>query len=331
MMRGLVPHMAYTFKELIIDTLKQAKKPLSPKEIWDLAVALKISDCLASRGKTPWHTIGAKIYMDMKTNVDSPFIQVGTAPTRFYLKALWNGISIEEAEEESIETVDQRISPSRIGNSFHERDLHPLLVKALYSHPHFKCNVKTILHESSKKSRKGYNEWLHPDLVGVYFPFEDYDKSTLMLQESLKENPYKLFAFEMKINMTMLNLREYFFQAVSNSSWAHEGYLVALHIDEDTTFRDELRRLANAFGIGIIEMDARNIEESQILFPAREKAFLDWDTMNRLISQNNDFRKFISDLTEDIKLGKVKSKYDKVLEDESYLDYIIEKKIVLQI
>lgn len=32
--------------------------------------------------------------------------------------------------------------------------------------------------------------------------------------------------------MNFTNLREYYFQAVSNSSWANEGYIVALDIDD---------------------------------------------------------------------------------------------------
>jgi hypothetical protein len=40
----------------------------------------------------------------------------------------------------------------------------------------------------------------------------------------------------MKKNLNFTNLREYYFQAVSNSSWANEGYIVALDIDEDESF-----------------------------------------------------------------------------------------------
>jgi len=43
---------------------------------------------------------------------------------------------------------------------------------------HFKANLKTIYHENSNKTTKGQNEWLHPDLVGVYFPFKDYTTET---------------------------------------------------------------------------------------------------------------------------------------------------------
>jgi len=77
------------------------------------------------------------------------------------------------------------------------------------------------------------------------------------------------FRFELKVSLNFGNLRQSYFQAVSNSSWANEGYLVTLRIDDDPTFKDEVRRLNNAFGIGIIKLNPENIYESEILFPSR--------------------------------------------------------------
>lgn len=133
----------------------------------------------------------------------------------------------------------------------------------------------------------------------------------------------------MKINVNLANLREYYFQAVSNSSWAHEGYLVALHITEDPELMDEMRRLNNAFGIGVIRLDAEHFMQSEILFSAKEKESLDWDTINRLVDSNPDFKKFLDDLMEDIKLGKIKSKYDEAyLEEEQMYQYALKYGII---
>ena len=68
----------------------------------------------------------------------------------------------------------------------------------------------------------------------------------------------------MKKTLNFTNLREYYFQAVSNSSWANEGYSVALDIDEDDSFLAELKRLNNAFGIGVIKLNAENIIMSNL-------------------------------------------------------------------
>ncbi len=312
--------MSYTFIDLIIETLKLVKEPLSAKEIWEHAVENNISDKLISTGKTPWATVGAKIYTDIKDNKNTPFIQVSKRPAKFYLKELYNE-NIDNIILNSNE-IDEKIE------RFNEKDLHPLLVKFLYSDSHFKCYCKTIYHEISDKKLKEYNKWLHPNMVGVYFPFEDYLLETQKLQEAFKINSFKLFSFELKKKITFNNLREYYFQAVSNSSWANEGYLVTLDIEDDMFLKDELRRLNNSFGIGVIILNPDEIEQSEILLPAKEKEFLDWDTIDRLAEENNNFKEFICDLTEDIKVRKVKSRYDEVLSDDDIKQYIKEKEII---
>lgn len=314
--------MSYSFIDLAKETLSTVKEPLSQKEIWDKAVELNITDKLNSSGKTPWATIGSRIYIDIRDNPNTPFIQVSKRPAKFYLKNLTSGKEASIIEDNFIENKNEVV------RSFNERDLHPLLVKFLYSHAHFKCFSKTIYHENSNKKQKGYNKWLHPDLVGIYFPFNDYLTETQKLQEAFKISSFKLFSFELKIKLNFANLRECYFQAVSNSSWANEGYLVALEIDDDPLLRDELRRLNNSFGIGIIKLNSSEIEQSEIIFPSKEKEFIDWETIDRLADENCDFKCFMSDLTEDIKVGKVKSKYDKVYEDSEYIKYLKEKNIV---
>lgn len=164
--------------------------------------------------------------------------------------------------------------------------------------------------------------------MGVYFPFNDFDETTLKLQEQLSITSVKIFSFELKVKLDLSTLRESYFQAVSNSSWANEGYLVALDISNDPDFVDELRRLNNSFGIGIIKLNPQNIHESEILFPSRINPELDWDTIERLSSENKDFKNFIKDMIEDLKLGKVKSKYDKVFSDDEIEKYVKDKGIL---
>lgn len=202
-----------------------------------------------------------------------------------------------------------------------------MIVGYCYGDSHFKANLKTIFHENSSKATKGQNEWLHPDLVGVFFPFRDYRQETLEIQQHLSITSIKLFSFELKISLNFGNLRQSYFQAVSNSSWANEGYLVALNIDEDPTFKDEVRRLNNAFGIGIIKLNSENVYESEIMFPSRINQEIDWYTVNRLSNENSDFNDFLKLITEDCKLGKVKSQYDKVLKEEELIKYLKDKGI----
>lgn len=316
--------MAYTFNTLIEETLQLIKSPLSPVEIWERATEMHIDSKLGSKGKTPWETISARIYTDIKENGDnSKYIQISKRPSRFYLRDLYESKTLSPAVLQIEEAM-----PREKKEAFKERDLHPLLTKFVYSAPHFKCYTKTVFHEKSQKSKKGKNKWLHPDVVGVYYPFEDYEKTTISMISALKESACKLFSFELKIEIEYSTLREYFFQAVSNSSWANEGYLVALRYSDDPSLIDEMRRLNNSFGIGFIRLNAENIEQSEILFASKYRENIDWETINRLVEENTDFAEFVKSVEEDITVSKVKSNYDRVKDDNEYLEYITEKKIV---
>ena len=261
-----------TFKKLAELVLENAKKPLTPLEIWETAKQMGLSDKLGTTGKTPWLTISAQIYVDIRDNPKSPFYQYGSRPGRFFLNRFKENFKPEEILEDE-ELEEETI----IKTKYNERDLHPLLVKFANAAPNFKAYVKTIYHENSTRNKKGLNKWLHPDLVGVHLPFLDFDHSTLQVQKELYWTAVRFFSFEMKKELNIGNLRECYFQAVSNSNWANEGYLVALKIiDEDGDLMSELRRLNNAFGIGIIKLNAQNINESEILLPSKIKQELDW-------------------------------------------------------
>jgi uncharacterized protein len=311
-----------TFLKLAEKILKEEEKPLTVYEIWDLAKKQRLDEEIGSIGKTPWRSIGAQIYTNIRDNDDSIFAQYSQRPARFVLKEYVNK-KFDFPEE--IET-EQEIEQTK---NFHERDLHQLLVNFANSDLHFKAYLKTIFHENSIKKKSGYNEWLHPDLVGVYFPFEkDLDENALDLQKTLSLSSTRLFSFEMKIKLNWANLRQSYFQAVSNSSWAHEGYLVALEIEEGDDFHDELRRLNNAFGIGIIKLNPTQVDQSEVILPSKEKKSLDWDTINRLIKSNEDFRSFIQRVTNDSTSKEIrKEKYDPILLNEKLTDYVINKKI----
>lgn len=132
----------------------------------------------------------------------------------------------------------------------------------------------------------------------------------------------------MKKELNFSNLREYYFQAVSNSSWADEGYLVVANLKDDPEFIDELRRLNNSFGIGLIRLNIDNIHESEIIFQPKVNYDLDWDTINRLVEDNSDFEDFIVNVEEDIRIGKIKGTYDQVLKEAEIEQFIQSKKIV---
>jgi hypothetical protein len=306
--------MSYSFLDLAHDVLKQASKPVTYQEIWSLAQEQGIAQKVQTSGKTPWQSLGAQLYVDVRDNQTSKFIKVGKRPARFFLKSRAGEImpdTVKEAEKEEAKRAERRAE-------YHERDLHPLLTYFAYSNPSFNRGrpifTKTIYHESSKKP--GYNEWLYPDVVGFYMPVDDWEDAVIEINRLCDSNALRLYSFELKKTLTKANYRESFFQAVSNSSWAHEGYLVAADVLQDDDFLAELQRLSSSFGIGVIRLDLSDIDSSEVMFQASPKRAMDWDTINKLCEQNSGFGTFLKHVRIDFQSKTIhKSEYDEVSKD----------------
>jgi len=297
-----------TFLDLAEKVLREENKPLTHQEIWEIAQKKGYDKEINSKGKTPWATIGARIYVDIRDNPQTKFIKVHSGITKFFLKELWSD------KDAATYTAEQKESAKKL--SYKERDLHKYLTYFMYATK--KIYTKTIYHESSTK--KQFSEWLHPDMVGVSFPLGKWEDVIIDLSKEMKESGIKLFSFEIKKSLNFTNLRESYFQAVSNSSWAHSGFLVASEIDEDEEFLQELQRLVNAFGIGIIKLEVEDPDTSHILFQPRERETLDLETMNKLAILNPNFNEFLRRITTDFTSKEIREeKYDRIFEIEELL------------
>lgn len=297
-----------TFLELAKRVLEEEKRPLTANEIWIIATEKGYDKQLNSVGKTPWATLGAQIYVSAKDNPKSPFAQTDSRPKKFYLKSQASQLDLSETAISEEPTV---VKKKRF--DFLEKDLHSYLTYYAYYHLH--CYTKTINH--SQSSKKEFGEWVHPDIVGCKFSFEDWKQEVYELSSSIGNNPIRLLSFELKREVSFGNLRESFFQTVSNSSWANESYLVAAEVSEEEEFRNELSRLSTSFGIGVIKLDLADPHASEIIFPAKYREDLDWETINKL-TMNADFKEFISTVKIDVASKKIhKKEYDQVLEIET--------------
>lgn len=314
------------FLQFAKKVLEKSESPLIYQDIWKKGLEYGIEKEIDTTGKTPWQTLGARLFVEVRDNPDSLFVKVGKRPAKFYLKSKMNSLSTEV-----IEKIDQEdIAPVKKEKSvFTERELHPLLSYFAYTNTQFNRGkailTKTIFHEKSKKD--GLSEWIHPDIVGVYIPIEDWNREIIELNSISNSNAITLIAFELKKSIDRNNYREYFFQAVSNSSWANEGYLVAAKISDDDELLNELERLSTSFGIGLIELDLGDIDSSKVVFHAHKKKELDWETMNKLSDINTDFKKFLADVKIDFDSKRIhKAEYDLILsEPDEYIKKAIRK------
>jgi len=312
----------YSFLDLANEILKAATQPLTYQEVWQVGKERGLTDKIRTSGKTPWQSLGAQLYVEVRDNDDSIFMKVGKRPARFFLKS-----RATELPPDAVAKIEKEESKKKEKKTeYHERDLHPLLTYFAYANPTFNRGrsifTKTIYHEKSQ--RAGYNEWIHPDIVGFYLPLDDWRPDVIEFNRLSDNNSLRLFSFEMKKSLNKANYREAYFQAVSNSSWAHEGYLVAAEILQDDEFLAELERLASSFGIGIIHLDPTDIDSSSILYPARGRVVLDWETINKLCEQNTDFERFLQDVKIDFESKRIhRSEFDEVVKD--IMGYVREK------
>ncbi len=220
-------------------------------------------------------------------------------PLKYYYTEISDSVKIKKT------TPKQAISKNaKKKNATPEADLYPMLWKYLLSlYP--KIYTKRIDEgRSSNSNGPGGNEWLHPDLVGVEVLGEGWSEGIQEYEETCSntKNKLKLWSFEVKETIESgERLRKSFFQAVSNSTWANFGYLVAGKIESVNRKKreyimSELRILSNLHGIGFIELNTDNPLDSRIIIPAKERKEVDWNTADRLFKENPDFREYMREI-----------------------------------
>ena len=284
-----------TFLKLVEDVLAKAKGPLTAEQIWEQAGKLGLQDKLGSKGKTPITSISSLIYVDLKYE-ETKFAKVGARPTKFALKDYADKKSTEESES----------TPT-----YKESDLHAFL--SFFAHVRLGMYTKTINHKTSTGQNAGVQQWIHPDMVGASFHFDIRGKKVSKLMGSTGSSRVNITSFELKTHLSFKNIRPSYFQAVSNSSWAHQGFLVAAQIDSSDDFQLELQRLTGSFGIGIIEIDVEDPLASKIIFPSRIREELDWEAIEKIMdAKNKDFGEFLDAINDDLRDERIGDKYIKV-------------------
>ncbi len=303
-----------SFFELAKRVLENVGKPMTAGEIWQHAEQTGIASLLQSTGKTPEASLGARLYTDVQ-KPSSAFVKLGSRPAKFLVKSLAG--SIPDLQQQ----VAAQPSPLVVQKTYAERELHPLLV--WFADGTFGAHCRTIFHEKSLKKGEKQNQWIHPDIVGFALTTQDWTHEVVQLVQNSGALPARLYSFEVKISLDFPTLREYFFQAVSNSSWAHEGYLAAVDIDDDPDFRAELTRLSQSFGIGVIQLNTSEPLDSSVLLAAREKSEIDWQTVDRIAALNPDFKDFVNSVAKSVKINQpAVNGFDKLFTDAELQVYL---------
>jgi hypothetical protein len=217
-------------------------------------------------------------------------------PRLFYWTQKTEHDEVAEAEgKKPSARVDQPAEKTR------EHDLYPRLIEFI------KLEFKVHGHrvderKSSNSGGAGSNRWLYPDVVGMENLAEGLNPEVVTALKVSSERRLRLWSFEVKILINRSNARETYYQAVSNSSWANFGYLVAGNIEGADTLK-EIRILYAMHGIGLIKLNAENPAESEIVIPARDRLDVEWGMCSRLANENSDFSAFIKKVRQFFQTG----------------------------
>ena len=134
-------------------------------------------------------------------------------PRKYYFTASTDSDEIKHAESGAASPASTINGPV-----ITEHDLYPMLAEFLWSE--LDIYSKRIDEKRSRNTQgAGGNRWLYPDLVGMEDLSSDWGREIKECANVRADKRTQLWSFEVKILINRSNVREAFFQAVSNSSW----------------------------------------------------------------------------------------------------------------
>lgn len=291
-----------TIKEAILKSLSDLNKVVNYLEVFNHIIDRKYYDF--GEAKTPAYTVSA-LLGDFIRNGDARVkrIKQEGGAYSYYLAANEQSIGIEV-----LNVVSEAATVYRTKNkTYEERSLHKLLSSYLKNASTYS---KTIFHEQSGYGKDNNQTWTHPDMVGIRFLNLQSKASQNFLKTINRVDTLKVSSYEIKREINSdSELKKAFFQAVSNSSWANYGYLVAFEFGD--SLLEEMERLNQSFGIGIIELNS-NPYQSKVLFQPKYRE-MDFKTIDKLCKINRDFEKFVENIE---KLMTAEERYYKSTEKE---------------
>src|SRR5882757_4283387 len=152
-------------------------------------------------------------YSELRTTEERPRLYYWTNKTE------QDEVVEAEAQEEK-KLAGQSRQPPR------EHELYPSLIEFLFSERKIH-GFRIDERKSSNASGSGSNRWLYPDVVGIENLAAGLNPEVMAAIKESSERKVRLWSLEVKILINRSNVRETYYQAVSNSSWANLGYLAA--------------------------------------------------------------------------------------------------------
>ncbi len=215
--------MGFNLKEKVLYILKDNyDKKFTAGELAKEIVLKYPNDCEQKKNNSSQKDINieTQIAAEIATRIsklvkDDTIKIIDERPKKYYYSKKTDAVEIKESMEKNITNKKENFYNN-------EQDLYPILIEYLKTTELIAKRIDE--RKSSNKNESGTNKWLYPDMVAVENLTKDWDKTTKECAKDYYIKKTKIYSYEVKKVINRSNVREVYFQAVSNSTWANFGY-----------------------------------------------------------------------------------------------------------
>jgi len=224
--------MALNLAKAVLGHLKERPdEKLTARQIAEWIFVTFPDECQAKKQSSQYVSTDAELVQQLVAEISSqrprlqkrhPELKTTEGRPRKYYYSEKSDVAEVAAAEGVVAAPMADSSDAKLG----EHAMYPLL--SLYLWEEFGVYSKRIDEKrSSNKRGPNGNRWLYPDVVGMEDLGAEWHQEVRDCVNQYSDKRTKLWSFEAKLLINRSNVRECYFQAVSNSSWANFGYLVA--------------------------------------------------------------------------------------------------------
>jgi|JI9StandDraft_1071089.scaffolds.fasta_scaffold67429_2 hypothetical protein len=186
----------------------------------------------------------------------------------------------------------------------HETEYYHTVVDWLSNN--LKIESQELNHLTANKAKKGIHQWRFPDIVGIRKT--NYHGGILKVANLTGQKYFpEIWSFEVKKELSKGNLRNYFFECLSNSGWANRRYVVVVSdigknpkIDDEVI--SEFRKLSLRYHVGLIQITTMNTtiseEGGSSILVECPRQDLDLEIMHDLCVSLPEFKDWLESLEE---------------------------------
>lgn len=289
-----------SFFNLVKKILTEENRPLSYMEIIEIAEQKGYDGYIDGFLGQGWKPFIDELYLKIENDPDSAIVKTNSKPTRFALRGMESGKpSITNITRES---GDMSISPG-----------YALLTYYAYKFLNVFC--KDIIYKNI--TTPNYTKWVCPEVFGINASPDRLSNARSNDLRVEAGSSVSLYSFELVEKLGYYNLKETYFNALSTSLWANKSFLVVVEFEDndEEILREDLKKLSDRYGVGIIKLDRESPDSSAVMFQSKLRDNIDIEMIDKLSEENIEFHNIVKSAEDILKAKKINSEvFNKVPE-----------------